>query len=88
MRASELLAGEPVELAEEGEVLHRGEIRVEGEVLGNEADRRLGLERAALEAVDGDLSFVGDGQAAEHGDGGGLAGAVGARAGRSTLAPR
>ncbi len=72
----ELLSRQPVELPEEGEVLHGREIRVEGEILGDEADGRLRLERPALEAGDGDVPLVGDGQSTEHRDGGGLAGTV------------
>jgi hypothetical protein len=73
----QLLAAQPVELAEEGQVLDGGEVGVQRQVLGDVADRRLGLQGPADEAVDGDLSLVGDGEAAQHGDGRGLPGAVG-----------
>ena len=78
MRAWSCLARQPVELTEEGEVLHRREVRVQGEILRDVADGRLRFERASSEAVDRDLALVGLDEPAQHGDGGGLPGAVGA----------
>ena len=52
MRRLQLLPREAVEVAEEREVLHGGEVGVKGEVLGDVADGRLGLEGAAIESVD------------------------------------
>jgi hypothetical protein len=76
MRARSTLPPSPVELPEEREVLHRGQVGVQREVPGDVPDGSLRLERATREAVDGDLALVGDHEPAHHGDGGGLAGAV------------
>ncbi len=75
--ALQFLAAQPVELSEEGQVLHRREVRVEGQVLRHVAHRRLRLERAACETVDRDVSLVGRDEPAQHGDGRGLPGTVG-----------
>ena len=70
-------SGQTVELAEEREVLDGGQVGVQGQVLGDVADQRLGLEGAAREATDPNLAPVARRQPAQHGDGGGLAGPVG-----------
>ena len=48
------LALQPLEAAEEPQVVAGGEVLVEGEVLGHEADRGLGLDGVARHRVPGD----------------------------------
>ena len=75
----ELLAPEPLEAPEEAQVLAGGQVRVDGQVLGHVADGGLGVGRPDVHRPAGhdDLAAVAPEQAADHRDGGGLAGAVG-----------
>ena len=76
----ELLPLQPLQAAEEPQVVAGGEVLVEGEVLGHEADLGLGLDGVAHHRVsgDGDVAGVGREQPADHRDRGGLARPVGA----------
>ena len=78
-RRSSSLPPEPLEAAEEAQVLAGGQVRVDGQVLGHVADGGLGVGRADVDRLAGhdDLAAVAPEQAADHRDGGGLAGAVG-----------
>jgi len=78
--AVELLAPEPLEASEEAEVLAGGQVGVDGQILGDVADGGLGVGRADVDRPAGhdDLPAVAPEEAADHRDGGGLAGAVGA----------
>ena len=75
----ELAAAEPVEPAEEHEVLARREVRVDRELLGDVADARLGRDLPDVDrlAVEGHLARVARQQPADHRDRRRLAGAVG-----------
>ncbi len=68
-----------VERAEEGEIFAGGEFVVEGDVLGHEAEAAFhGVGLGAHDsAFDAHFAAIGAEQAGNHGDGGGLAGAVG-----------
>ena len=71
--------GEPLQSAEEAQVLACREVRVDGQVLGHVADERLGvggLDRHR-QPGHGDAAAVAFEQAADHRDARGLAGAVG-----------
>ena len=73
----ERFAAQCIELTEESEVLACGEIRVQGEILRDVADDRLGCERPSRLSVNGHLSVVGLEQAADYGDRRCLSGTVG-----------
>jgi hypothetical protein len=64
---------------EEGQVLPCGQLGIDGQVLGDQADVPPGLDvaRPHLLAGDGDRARVGGDQPGDHRDRGGLAGAVG-----------
>src|SRR5690606_19318366 len=77
--AGEVVPAQPLETTEEAEILARGELGVDREVLRDEADAApdghvLGSDRLAR---DGDRSGVGADEPGDHGDRRGLAGAVG-----------
>ena len=76
----ERVAREPVHAAPEHEVLARAHVRVQGDVLRDDADGLLDRLGVAHDGVPGDDGVAAGGleQAAQHGDGGALAGAVGA----------
>ena len=63
---------------EEYEVVHRGQLRVEGELLWADADDLSYLVAVARDGVaaDGDVAVVGLENGGEHSDGRGLAGSV------------
>ena len=73
------LAGQAVELAEEDEVLAAGEVGVDRQLLGHQADGGPGPHRARGDAlaVDHHLAAGGFEQPGDHRDGRGLAGPVG-----------
>src|SRR6185369_7691716 len=72
-------AREPVEPSEEGEVLLAGEVAIEGQRLGRDADPAPnGGPGGVVLAVDLHRTAVGAQGSRDHPDGGGLAGAVGA----------
>ena len=76
----ELRAGKPVHAAPEQQVLAGGHVRVQGDVLRHDADDRLdrlGVRHDRVPVHEGVAPGWAQ-QAGEHGDGGGLAGAVGA----------
>src|SRR5688572_24714952 len=77
---AEGVAAETIEGAKETEVADRIQLLVEGQVLGDVADALFDGTGVAsdLLAVDEDLAGIGANDAADHGDGGGLSGAVGA----------
>ena len=68
-----------MQLAQHDEVLPAGEQRVDGGVLGGQADAPADLVGlgADVEAGDGGLALVGLGEGGQDAHGGGLAGAVG-----------
>jgi hypothetical protein len=74
----EHVAGKPVEAAEEAEVLAGREVGVDGQILGDVPDVRLHPGRADGHRlpVDPDVAGVAREDAADHRDGGGLAGTV------------
>ena len=65
---------------EEDEVVHSGQLGVEGQLLGANADDLADLVALAGDGVsaDGDVAVVGREDGREHSDGRGLASAVGA----------
>src|SRR5262245_19660577 len=73
-------AGDPVETRDEFQILAHREVLIEAEALGHVADMALDLVRLAADVVAeaGAAALVWREQAAQHPDGGGLAGAVGA----------
>jgi len=77
--AGEILLGDPVEAADEQQVLARREVGVERRAVGDEAQAPARLERLGgdVVAVDAHAPAVGGEQAAEDAQGRGLAGAVG-----------
>ena len=79
--AGEHLPRKPVKAAEDCEVLLGAELRVEGEVLGNEAQGRpgAGVRRGDLPAIDRDYPAIGDPQPCDQGHEGRLARAVGSQ---------
>ena len=78
-RSSRASRPQPLEPAEEAQVLASREVGVDGQVLGHVADGGLGLGGVDVDRLPGhgDLAAVALEQAADHRDGGGLAGAVG-----------
>lgn len=74
----EIRSGQPVESAEEREVLPRREVRVDGEVLRNVADGSLGCHASCAEwfAKDVHLARITLQESADHRDARGLAGTV------------
>ena len=75
----ELATTEALQTAEEAEVLARRQVRVDGQVLGDVADRRLRLGRPDVHRSAGHehLAAVAAEEPAQHGDRRGLARAVG-----------
>ena len=75
----QLGAAQAVQAAEEAQVLPRGQILVQGQVLWHQADGAAGGERVARQIVTGHARAAPAGRdhAAHHRDGRGLAGAVG-----------
>ena len=82
-------AGQPVEAAVVGQVLASGELLVQAGRLGQDAGDGADALRPLAQrvAVHGGLTIGGRDQAGQHADGGRLAGAVRARAGRRSRRP-
>ena len=87
--AAAAAAAQAVGAAEETQVLEHGQVAVQGKTLGHVADARPGRGRGGAQVEPGHGAVAaGDGQqAAEHAEGGGLAGAVGAEQAEDLAAP-